>query len=127
MNTIESKLDRIIEILEIAFPASQKETPAWPQVYDASQSRAVLQFCLRSGVRVAELLDMRPCDIYREGDKFPEGYFFPSLNGCWVYIPPRQPDEGPRRFIILDKACQDLLAPYLDSAESDDSSVFPKP
>lgn len=68
-----------------------------------------------TGMRPGEVIAMRPCDIYRSDDDFPDGYDFPPFGDLWVYIPEEHKTEhyGKIRFAFLGAQCQELLAPYM--------------
>lgn len=70
---------------------------------------------LRTGMRPGEVVQMRPADLYREGDELPDGYDFQGFQGCWVYIPEEHKTEHHNkiRFVFLNEACQEILEPYL--------------
>lgn len=80
-----------------------------------------------TGMRPGEVVAMRPADIYREGDDYPDGYDFPPLRGCWVYIPEEHKTEHHNqiRFLALNPACQKLLEPYLKRREHEEYIFSP--
>ncbi len=78
-----------------------------------------------TGMRPGEITSLRPCDIYREGDVFPEDYEFivagidgraTVLDGCWVYIPEEHKTEhkGKLRFGRLKQGVNHRLGGLLD-------------
>ena len=77
---------------------------------------------LRTGMRPSEVCNLRPCDIYKEGDTFPAKYAYlqKDLNGVWIYIPSEyktEHHEGKERWIPLGFKCQEILIPYLAERE----------
>lgn len=87
-------------------------------------AEAVVRLSLLTGSTVGELFAMRPKDIYRRGDALPDKIdHLPDLKDLWVYVSPR----SIRRFIILNRRCQEILRPYLDAVESPDAPIFPNP
>lgn len=108
-------------------PATVNKT--LPHLAPAIASMVRLQ--ILTGMRPGEVVAMRPTDIYRQGDKYPDGYKFFSrldLHGCWVYIPAEHKTEhhNKARFVILNKACQKILDPYLKRREHDDYVFSPE-
>lgn len=77
---------------------------------------------LRTGMRPSEVCNLRPCDIYKEGDTFPANYAYlqKELGGVWIYIPSEhktEHHEGKKRWVPLGFKCQEILTPYLAERE----------
>lgn len=70
-----------------------------------------------NGARPSEICNMRPCDIFREGDTFPKRYAHlkTGLQGIWVYIPSEHKLEHKKkdRWLPLGPKCQEIILSYL--------------
>lgn len=82
-----------------------------------------------TGMRPGEVCSIRPRDIYREGDEFPEGYEFLSagLGDIWVYIPDEHKTEqyDKEHYYFLGPKCQQILTSYLDGIGAEDFVFSP--
>jgi len=81
-------------------------------------------------MRPSEVCNLRPCDIYREGDTFPKQYAYlqKGLGGVWIYIPSEyktEHHEGKERWIPLGPQCQSILIPYLAEREPEEFVFSP--
>lgn len=81
-----------------------------------------------TGMRPSEVINMRPADIYKNGDELPEGSEFGDLRGCWIYIPFEHKTEHhkKRRAIALGPQCQAVLVSYIAESEPDEFLFSPE-